>query len=125
MTNKFPGKCACGSSVSAASGHVAKLNGKWLVTCAACVAPKDDWRVYADRHLGQMVYFVGKSSWNNCYSMTDHVGGECFSKAEAAALLKKARTLSATEAEAHRHMTSTDGRFEMACDRGEFGAAWE
>ena len=125
MTNKFSGKCACGSSVPASTGHVAKVSGKWVVTCAACVAPQDDWRVYTDRHNGQVVYFVGKRAWNACYSMTDHVGGECFTKAEAAAMLKAARALTPAQADAHRHSTNTDGRFEMACARGEFGAAWE
>ena len=125
MTNKFAGKCGCGSIVQAGFGQVAKISGKWAVTCAACLAPQDDWRVYADRHMGQTVYFVGKSSWNDCYSMTHHVGGECFTKAEAAALLKTARALSPAQAEANRLMTNTDGRFEMACARGEFGASWE
>ena len=36
QTNKFPGRCKCGSEVPAYAGSIAKKSGKWVVTCASC-----------------------------------------------------------------------------------------
>lgn len=121
MANKFPGTCTCGARVPANMGQVSKINGKWQVTCRECAS---DWNVYVDRHLGETCYFVGRSRWQTCYSSTYHVGVECYTKAEVAETLAWARTLTAEQAEAEKRHTDTWGRFEMACDRGEFGAEW-
>jgi hypothetical protein len=37
MANKFSGYCVeCGARVGAGEGTVARVGGKWAVTCAAC-----------------------------------------------------------------------------------------
>ena len=76
-----------------------------------------DWTIYEDRHLGEMTYFVGRSSWQTCSSYTYHVSGELFSKREAKQALAWARTLSPAQAEAAKLGTDTWGRFETWCDR--------
>jgi len=42
--NRFPSTCKCGEHVAAGAGTVAKVRGKWIVTCERCsgvsAAPK-------------------------------------------------------------------------------------
>ena len=73
----------------------------------------DDWTIYTDRHLGEYVYFVGRSSWQTCLCQTYHVSGENYTKKEANATLEWAKTLTPEEAEAKRRCTDTWGRFEL------------
>jgi hypothetical protein len=80
------------------------------------MAQISDWRIYEDRHMGEMTYFVGRSSWQTATSYTYHVSGEMFSKREAREALEWARTLTEAQAEAARMGTDTWGRFEAYCD---------
>jgi hypothetical protein len=75
-----------------------------------------DWTIYEDRHMGEMTYFVGRSSWQTATSYTYHVSGELFSRREANQALAWARTLTVEEAEANKRGTDTWGRFEAYCD---------
>lgn len=75
-----------------------------------------DWRIYEDRHMGEMTYFVGRSSWQTSTSYTYQVSGELFSKREARQALAWAQTLTVEQAEAEKRGIDTWGRFEAACE---------
>lgn len=75
-----------------------------------------DWRIYEDRHMGEMTFFVGRACWQTATSYTYHVSDECFSRREAEQALTWARTLTTEQADAAKRGTDTWGRFEAACE---------
>jgi len=63
MTNKFAGNCKCGKQVGAGCGSLAKVLGKWIISCGACngAAPQNQ-PVQAAQPVREM---TGSIYWPN------------------------------------------------------------
>lgn len=66
-------------------------------------------------------YIIGRASDQTGYSMTMGFAS-AYSKREAADLIRK---FNADPPKQEPRVYWTDQRFEIACDDGKFGAAWE
>jgi hypothetical protein len=76
-------------------------------------------KIYQDQNR----FIIGRSEWQSCLSMTVGVL-ETYSRKAAIAERKRLEALPLETLEAAKKTYWTDGRFEVACDAGRFGAAW-
>jgi len=58
MVNRYSGYCGCGARVAAGAGTVAKVGGKWIVSCERC-RPVNSCRYVCRCGHSEAYYFNG------------------------------------------------------------------
>ena len=78
------------------------------------------WNAYRDGDR----YIIGPTEWQTSAVSLTYGIAEAWGRADAKSFIIWARAAPATEVEGRKRSFDTYDRFETACDRGDFGAAW-